>query len=327
MQLAGELSRHSILSTTDLDHARHAVGRIFCPHRLTPGSELGEGVVRFHHAPVRALSVNWVDYGRDVVIDPVPFEKFYLLQILRSGSAEIGCNGRRFALAAGEASLLNPDDEVSMRWSGHCHKLIVRIERAALERFAEDWFGFYLPGPLNFENRPGWEMPELAVARGLVELIVQDFESGVATLSHAKAQRHFEEALFTALLMSRRHSLSGYMQAGASVVPRAVKRAEDYIAAHAGEDIGIADLVAASEVSNRTLFESFRRFRGVTPMQYLRRYRLDRVREELLDPGSDVSVTDVAMRWNFDQLGRFSSYYASVFGEKPSQTLRRGRSS
>lgn len=319
------LSRHNLLSTDDLDQARHAVGRVFCPHTLVPGSALGSGTVCFNHAPVRAISVNWVDYGRDVQIDPVPFEKFYLLQIVRHGSAHISSNRHRFDIRPGEASFINPHDELSMKWSQHCRKLIVRIDRPALERFAEQWFGCYLPRPLDFENEVGWTSPQLGPARGLIDLIVQDFENGAGVLGNSEAQRYFEDSLFAALMISRRHSLSDMLESCSPAIPRAVKRAEEYVAAHAREDITIHDLAEASEVSTRTLFESFRRFRGITPMQYVRRYRLDRVREALLRPNGNESVTQVAMRWRFEQLGRFSSLYAQVFGEKPSETLQRAR--
>lgn len=326
MQFRNELSRHSVLDTTDLDHARDAMGKIFCLHRLTPGTDVGSGRVRFNHVPIQALSLGLTDYGREVTIEPVPFEKFYILQIIREGRGEITCNGRRFEVKAGQASMLNPTGEMSLRGSRNCRKLIVKIDRAALERFAETWFGHYLAERIQFDNRLAWESADLAAARALVDLIVEDFESEAGVLSHIEAQKHFEQSFFSAILVSGRHSLRHLMKARSPAAPKAVKRAEDYIIAHAAEDITIADLVAASEVPTRTLFESFRRFRGITPMQYLRRYRLDRVREELSQAGSHASVTEVALRWNFQQLGRFSSHYASVFGEKPSETMRNARS-
>jgi len=48
-------------------------------------------------------------------------------------------------------------------------------------------------------------------------------------------------------------------------------------------------------------------------------------RDDLLRLDGDVSVTNVALRYGFSHLGRFSSYYQSAFGEAPSVTLRRGR--
>ena len=325
MHAAPMLSSHSLFETSDLDDARQQVGRIFCSHKLRPGNAVSQGVVRFNHASMRALSLNWVDYGRDVSIDPVQFEKFYLLQIVRDGVARITSNGRQFEVRAGQACLINPTDDLSMEWSQHCRKLIVRIDRAAMDRFAEQWFDCYLPAPLAFENDVGWDQRELAAASGLVDLIVQDFENGAGVLGHAEAQRAFEDSFFASLLISRRHSCSAMVEKRSPAVPRAVKRAEDYIIAHAREDISVADIVEVSGASARTLFESFRRFRGITPMQYVRRFRLDRVRETLQRPGCTDSVTEVAMRWKFEQLGRFASQYAAVFGERPSDTLRRSR--
>jgi transcriptional regulator GlxA family with amidase domain len=51
------------------------------------------------------------------------------------------------------------------------------------------------------------------------------------------------------------------------------------------------------------------------------------VRDELLRSDSQSTVTTVALRYGFAHLGRFSAYYQSSFGEAPSMTLRRGRSS
>ncbi|WP_349814825.1 helix-turn-helix domain-containing protein [Curtobacterium sp. MCJR17_043] len=70
--------------------------------------------------------------------------------------------------------------------------------------------------------------------------------------------------------------------------------------------------------------ESFRRTLGVSPLTYLRQVRLDRVHDELLarDPRT-ASVGEVATRWGFAHLGRFSAAYAERFGEYPKQTLRR----
>jgi AraC-like DNA-binding protein len=319
------LSGFQVLKTRDLDEARVEVGRVFCPHTLKPGLKAtGDGVV-FNHAPLNKMSVNWVDYGRDVQIAPVPFESFYLLQVVSEGRASIACGPAKFEVEPGRASLINPDDQLVMDWGSGCRKLILRIERAAFERFAEQWFGCYLPAGLVFDNELCWNSDHLRSARTLVDLIATDLECEQGTLRNREAQKHFEDALLSSLLVGQRHNFSHLLDVHSPAVPRVVKRAEEYIAAHAEDDVTISDLVVASGASTRTLFESFRKFRGVTPMQYLRRYRLEKVREELLRAGPEGSVTELALKWNFEQLGRFASYYASIYGERPSDTLRRGR--
>ncbi len=74
----------------------------------------------------------------------------------------------------------------------------------------------------------------------------------------------------------------------------------------------------------RTLSRAFRSRHGLGVMGFLKRRRLETVRGELLaaEPGS-TSVTQVALRYGFAHLGRFSVEYRKLFGERPSETLAR----
>ena len=103
-----------------------------------------------------------------------------------------------------------------------------------------------------------------------------------------------------------------------------LRAAVEYVHDHAAEPITISDLSAASGLSVRSVQESFRRVFDVSPLTYLRQVRLDRVRAELHTVDSQAgAVGDVARRWGFAHLGRFSAAYAERFGEYPKETLRR----
>ncbi|WP_264933621.1 helix-turn-helix domain-containing protein [Streptomyces sp. A012304] len=56
-------------------------------------------------------------------------------------------------------------------------------------------------------------------------------------------------------------------------------------------------------------------------MTYLRNVRLGRVHAELLTGAT--GVTEVAGRWGFTHLSRFSAAYRRRFGAAPSETLAR----
>jgi transcriptional regulator GlxA family with amidase domain len=105
----------------------------------------------------------------------------------------------------------------------------------------------------------------------------------------------------------------------------AVRQAEMLILSEPGATYSPASLARSIGVSARSLFRGFQRLRGYGPMEAVRRARLLRVRNDLLaaDPGE--KVTDVAMRWGFYHLGRFSGFYSEYFGELPSQTRRQVR--
>jgi AraC family transcriptional regulator, ethanolamine operon transcriptional activator len=103
-----------------------------------------------------------------------------------------------------------------------------------------------------------------------------------------------------------------------------VKVAEDHALSQTGAQLYVSDLCRVAGVSERTLEYAFKEIMGLTPMAYLTRLRLHRVRRALLaaTPGS-TTVSAEALDWGFWHFGEFSRAYKECFGELPSETLRR----
>jgi len=99
---------------------------------------------------------------------------------------------------------------------------------------------------------------------------------------------------------------------------RAARNAVDIMHALCKEDISMAGLCLAVGANRRTLHLGFMELYGIPPMKYLRALRLCKVRRDLVTDSADVRVTDVAMAWGFNHLGRFSGAYREFFGELPS---------
>lgn len=74
-------------------------------------------------------------------------------------------------------------------------------------------------------------------------------------------------------------------------------------------------------ISQRSLQYGFRDLMGMTPVAYLRTLRLNRVRADLRQPDSNLTVTEAATRWSFFHLSKFAHDYRQMFGETPSETL------
>jgi AraC-like DNA-binding protein len=89
-------------------------------------------------------------------------------------------------------------------------------------------------------------------------------------------------------------------------------------------EIRIGDICRNLGVNARTLLRAFRAVHGATPHRYLFSRRMQ-VARQLLSCAGDrpVTVTEVATRLGFVELGRFAMAYRSAFGELPSETLRR----
>ena len=105
------------------------------------------------------------------------------------------------------------------------------------------------------------------------------------------------------------------------VIRRSIKRL-------AGEPAGqcrIEDLCQAGACSQRTLERSYREHFGITPKQYLNRYRLAGVHKALLNAEETRSIGDLAADWGFWHLSQFATNYRAMYGERPSETARRAR--
>lgn len=105
---------------------------------------------------------------------------------------------------------------------------------------------------------------------------------------------------------------------------RVVREARHYMRAHADEPISVPELCEALHVSRRTLQYSFQDVLQMSPVTYLRALRLNGVRRDL-KRGGDEAVADHAAHWGFWHLSRFAADYRHMFGELPSDTLRRSR--
>lgn len=121
----------------------------------------------------------------------------------------------------------------------------------------------------------------------------------------------------------------GASDSGAALSPgerwRVIRRAEAFLEGRADPSVRIDDLCVAACTSLSRLERAFRETFGVSPRRYLMLRRLAAVRRELLRGDPQMSVTDVATRWGFFHLGRFSQEYREHFAERPSQTLRTQR--
>lgn len=103
-----------------------------------------------------------------------------------------------------------------------------------------------------------------------------------------------------------------------------VEEARAYVLTHLYDTVTIAELCTALNTSRRTIQYCFQEVLNTNPVQYLRAIRLNSVRRELRGANpATTQVQDVAARWGFWHLSHFASDYRAMFGELPSDTLRR----
>ena len=167
----------------------------------------------------------------------------------------------------------------------------------------------------------------LAIRREIERLLARvEQQSADRTGREVRSSRldeHLADALLDALVVndstrtpgSESGSFTQRCRTSAACIEYA--RSRDY-------DVTIPELCALICKSRRTLEYIFREATGTSPARYLQLSRLRRVHRKLSASWpQEASVTEIATRWGFFELGRFAGTYRRLFGEPPSQTLKR----
>jgi AraC-like DNA-binding protein len=164
----------------------------------------------------------------------------------------------------------------------------------------------------------------------LLVSIAQVFHSGLVsstlmTTSDLLADK-VTSALIECVLGSLKHSHSRLFEGStATGATWQLKRAINFIRAHAERPIRVGDIAQAAHLGTRSLNETFRQQLNTTPSLYLRQVRLEKVREDLLEGPETGSIAAIARRWGFMHLGHFAAHYRDAFGELPIDTRRNRR--
>ncbi len=105
---------------------------------------------------------------------------------------------------------------------------------------------------------------------------------------------------------------------------RAFSASMDLIHDNSADGLTIPGLCRAVGASERTLRYAFGEKTGVSPKAYIAAVQLNRARSELLEANArDSSIRHIASNHGFWHMGQFASDYRKMFGERPSDTLKR----
>lgn len=321
------LSAHPLFHTGDIDRARVNVARKFCAHDLTPGRGHHGFEARHNHVAGHSLSLNYLSYGCEVSINPGELEHFYLIQLPLEGWAEVR-NGRG-EVAANPlcASVLNPTRETRMTWHAGCRKLLLQIDREALQAQAEILLGRRLAEAVVFDPRVDLSSPALRRwAASLISAVSLAQNRGAFGDSPHPHQDRLEEELILGFLCHQPSTISHGLEIaeGQGLAPHQLRRAVDFIKANLGDPLTLAQIAAEAGCSLRGLQMGFKRHYHCTPMQFLTRERLNHAHYLLQSLPPDHRVSAVAFDAGFSHLGRFSIAYRAAFGCSPRETLGRG---
>jgi len=325
------------LSGFDADSLKQVVEGAYFEHRRLPGGSPGMRLLR---CALPHISLDRGDYGPAVLVNGnFGPNAMTLGATLRSARPTVL---NAIPVEPGHVQVYGEGAELCYRAWPEGSWLALVVPRQRLAQFCLDHFDELpaLPdaGMVNVE--PGSAALALHLAAALTDLTdslrLLGSAAGTATTSgyeHTRAARLAESVEADVLLR----------MAGAVVEGAPENRSDDRVRwrrcrdilhdamARVGEDpdeiLDVISLASAAGITPRSVQRLFQTTCGLCPQEWFRIERLNRVHDELSDARSGGSVTRSATRWGFFHLGRFSQYYRKIFGERPSETLRRAAAS
>src|SRR5271166_3308190 len=278
--------------------------------QLEPGGYRGS--IHVIHTPLMQLGLS--DRSNSTKIEGFVPERSLVLALPVSEDSIIQNRGRRLCE---NAIIANDHTEgIEFSFKGPLKIITVAVSVGEIERRAQNLWGeafqdrisvgaLYLPDA----------SARMSAARKMNAILFETMRDAFAAVS-PRGCREVENAVLDTLLGS---VLDRSRPEGTRFRQKIARKAEEYLRTCCRDPISISDLCAAVGATRRTLHLGFVELYGVPPMHYLRAIRLRGAREDLTNArGRDLRVTDVAMKWGFEHLGRFALSYRDFFGALPS---------
>ncbi len=104
-------------------------------------------------------------------------------------------------------------------------------------------------------------------------------------------------------------------QARGGLPPGAMRRVREYVDAHLGESMDLAELAAIAGLSVFHFARQFKQSAGVTPHHYLVRRRIERAQDMLAR--TDLALSEIAVAAGFSDQSHLSRHFRQMLGTTP----------
>lgn len=320
---------HELQNSDDPGMLHNTLSREIVPHKQEFLSSDKPLNFNFQCIDLDYLSIFYINYGVDVMITTDSLRDDYLIDIPLAGNKHIRTGDSEVTMGPGYIGAMPVTRPVSIVQQADCAVMLLKIKRKMLEQTLTNVLNLPVADPIEFQLKTNAQEDSSSAFLRVVRHICDELSFETTPLKqHASvlpAQSYILSTLL-ACIPNNYSDLLAQVSEEQTNEPYYIKLAEDYIIQNLQKPLHMDELVRVTGMSARSIFLAFKKFRGTSPMSFARTERLCRVYRELLnsEPRS-VSVASVATKWGFNNLGYFAALYAKQYGEKPSQTLRRGR--
>ena len=318
------LSGRVLIRSQSVRDAEAGGAKLFSQHRLKLLDAPSEFDARVNGVTLGGVSLFYMNYRAALAVAAPAMDDAMGICFPLEGAFQLTQGRHRFEAHAGRsAAVICSSEPFLMEWSPNMSMFCLKIERTALAEFASSLhpsdgrgvdFRRRIESPQAMQSLlGGFRLTELAVTR------VPDGQQ----ISVPLAARIRDHLLLT-LLISQPNTLSAALSRDDGLSrSSAVRRAVELIEARPAA-VTPSEVAQAVGLSLRALEQNFKDRLGTTPFAYILKCRLRRAHSELLAGGNRTgeTVSAIARRWGFSNLGRFAEQYRRMYHQTPSETLR-----
>ena len=317
--------RFQVVGTHDPDEVVAGLSRLFGRAWLDLPGRNAELRGRMSHVDLGDVGIFHGEYDTEFKIRFQDFNTFAGSPALFKGAGAHVIGGREVTVSKDSGAIFSPGDAM-LHFGPQAEHLSMTVRPAALTGKLAAIVGDLRFGPLHFDPAVNASTPQSKRWERLVRFVSAEFDDSSSLMSPI-VQSELQQAMMTSFLLANANNYSALLHGEPEApAPWQVRIAEQFIEANWDQPITIEALVAATNVSARNLFYSFKAGRGYSPMDFVKRVRLGRAWQKLSRPDAETtSVTTVAFECGFGNPGHFATDYRDRFGERPSETLRRAR--
>lgn len=280
-------------------------------------SNSGNSSASLNHRKAGSLDLCRLSYGAKARVVSEGLPDIYHVQFILRGHCSYSLYRDSISLPAGHVLLINPEEPIDLTYSEDCEKFIVRVPSTLFNEACIEHRWFKPNESVKFNQTP-YKFEEIDSLLYLLKLLCEESESGAAT---PQMLQHYNRVVASKLMTMFKHNVPLETPSLHSI---SFERLVQYIDDNIKRDISAEELATYSHLSLRSLYLLFEKNAKMTPMNFIRQKKLERVYATLIDPSSRMAnVTAVALEYGFTHLGRFSEFYKATFGMLPSESLKK----
>ena len=251
------------------------------------------------------FQASFIRYGANTNVQCLQ-DNYYCIVVPYAGQHCIRHREYNF-VQTNKVSFIPPSTLIDMQYSADCGHLVLRFKQSP---FIDEIFKlFYKPEFINAAN----------IQESIYQLAMNFIHSNCFIKAHSDTEiilNTLKQEIYD-LVLNNSEYRQIYKNENIEIQPIV-----EFINQNIKWDYNIEDLAALSNLPIRTLYWRFKKHTGITPYRYHLNCKLKCARLDILNFGNRLTVTEIATRYGFIHLSRFSKQYKFLFGELPNKTMK-----